>query len=121
MWLIDTYIGQSNVHGLGLFTKVPGQRVEVISRFDAANDRMFTPPQVATLPRAIRTFIGLRAFRDKRTGTYFLGGDYEMLPMDRSPIVQPITIPCYQEPEPHGRTFSPQRCRGSGAPSGPLR
>jgi SET domain-containing protein len=78
MWLIETYVAESKIHGLGVFTKVPIKKGEIAWRFEPTFDRMFTRQQFAALPAVAQNFIHIRGFLDKEKNLYFLGGDFDL-------------------------------------------
>jgi hypothetical protein len=78
MFVFETYIAKSTIHGLGVFTNVAIKKGTVVWRFEPSFDRMLTREQFDALPSIVRNFIRTRGFFDKRKNMYFLGGDFDL-------------------------------------------
>jgi len=75
MMMIDTELKPSPLHGLGVFVKAPLKKGDLIWRFDARMDRVYTPAEVASLPEHIQRYLKIYSTWHEQTGLYVLCGD----------------------------------------------
>ena len=57
MLLIDTYVGQSAIEGVGVFAAEPIAAGQVIYRFEPGFDRLIAETEFASMPESIRRFL----------------------------------------------------------------
>lgn len=57
MLLIDTYVGPSEIEGVGVFAAQPIAKGQLIYRFEPSFDRLICIHELAGLPEPIRVFI----------------------------------------------------------------
>jgi SET domain-containing protein len=75
MMMVDTEIRPSPIHGLGVFLRQPVQKGDLIWRFDARVDRVFTLAELESLPRHMQAYMKTYATWHEATGLYVLCGD----------------------------------------------
>lgn len=75
MMLVDTEVKQSAIHGLGVFLLEPVKAGQVIWRFDARIDRVYSQTELASLPDHIQRFLHTYSTWHEATGLYVLCGD----------------------------------------------
>jgi uncharacterized protein len=75
MMMVDTVLKQSRIHGLGVFLVEPVERGQLIWRFDARVDRVYTPAEVASLPAHIQRYLRTYSTWHAQSGLYVLCGD----------------------------------------------
>ena len=74
MFLIPTYLSESPIHGIGVFTPQPIVKGTVLWRFDPTIDWKIAPEDMAAFPEPYRSRLHAYSYRDKE-GTYVLCGD----------------------------------------------
>ena len=75
MMMVETELKPSAIHGLGVFLLAPLRRGDLIWRFDARIDRVYTPDEVATLPAHVQRYLKFYCTWHQQTGLYVLCGD----------------------------------------------
>jgi uncharacterized protein len=75
MLLFPTELRPSPIHGVGVFLLAPVKKGEVIWRFDARVDHVYTTPELEALPATTRDFIKIHGFWHKGTDQWVLCGD----------------------------------------------
>jgi hypothetical protein len=75
MMMVDTELKPSPIHGLGVFLLAPVRRGELIWRFDARIDRVYTEEEVATLPAHMQRYLRTYSTWHGETGLFVLCGD----------------------------------------------
>ncbi len=75
MMMVETELKPSAIHGLGVFLLAPLRRGELIWRFDARIDRVYTPDEMATLPEHLQRYLKFYSTWHEQTGLYVLCGD----------------------------------------------
>lgn len=75
MLLVETYIGESKIHGLGLFAKNKILKGTKIWELTPGIDIKIGKKQHEALPEIPRKYIHTYSYRDKITGDYVLTGD----------------------------------------------
>jgi SET domain-containing protein len=63
MLLVKTYVGKSNIHGLGVFAAETIREGVPVWRYVEGFDRCWKPAQFAKLPKTAREFIGFYGYR----------------------------------------------------------
>lgn len=75
MLMVPTELRPSLIHGVGCFLLTPIKQGELIWRFDARFDRVFTKAELGSLPQAARSFIEIHAPWHRESGLWVLSGD----------------------------------------------
>ena len=75
MLMIDTELKPSPLHGLGVFVLAPLKKGDLIWRFDARMDRVYTPAELASLPEHLQRYLKIYSTWHEQTGLYVLCGD----------------------------------------------
>jgi SET domain-containing protein len=75
MMMVDTELKPSPIHGLGVFLLAPVRRGELIWRFDARIDRVYTEEEIATLPAHMQRYLRTYSTWHGETGLFVLCGD----------------------------------------------
>lgn len=75
MMTVDTEIKPSPIHGTGVFLLQPVTKGELIWRFDARIDRVYTPDELASLPEHMQRYLTTYSTWHEDTGLYVLCGD----------------------------------------------
>ena len=75
MMLVDTELKPSPIHGIGVFLKEPVRAGQVVWRFDARVDRVYTEAEISTLPEHMRHFMRTYSTFHEPTGLWVLCGD----------------------------------------------
>jgi SET domain-containing protein len=73
--MVDTELKPSPIHGLGVFLLAPVRRGELIWRFDARIDRVYTEEEIATLPAHMQRYLRTYSTWHGETGLFVLCGD----------------------------------------------
>ncbi len=75
MMMVETEVKASPIQGLGVFLLTPVKKGQLIWRFDARIDRVYTPDEIATLPPHLQRYLQTYATWHEQTGLYVLCGD----------------------------------------------
>jgi hypothetical protein len=75
MMMVDTELKPSPIHGLGVFLLAPVRRGDLIWRFDARIDRVYTEEEIATLPAHMQRYLRTYSTWHGETGLFVLCGD----------------------------------------------
>ncbi|HEX3700547.1 MAG TPA: SET domain-containing protein-lysine N-methyltransferase [Phenylobacterium sp.] len=75
MLMVETELRPSAIHGLGVFLLQPVKAGELIWRFDARIDRVYTPDELASLPGHVRHYLETYCTWHEQTGLHVLCGD----------------------------------------------
>ncbi|MFC3067911.1 SET domain-containing protein [Phenylobacterium soli] len=75
MMMVETELRPSPIHGLGVFLLRPVRRGDLVWRFDARIDRVYTPEEVATLPGHVQAWLETYCTWHEGAGVYVLCGD----------------------------------------------
>ena len=75
MLMVETEVRQSPIHGLGVFLKQPVKKDGLVWRFDARIDRVYTPDEIASLPRHVQAYLETYCTWHEDTGLFVLCGD----------------------------------------------
>jgi SET domain-containing protein len=75
MMMVDTELKPSPIHGAGVFLLQPVKKGDLIWRFDARIDRVYTPGEIAGLPEHVQRFLQTYCTWHEQTGLYVLCGD----------------------------------------------
>lgn len=75
MMMVETELKPSPIHGLGVFLLEAVGRGELIWRFDARIDRVYTDEEMATLPHHMQRYLRTYSTWHAETGLYVLCGD----------------------------------------------
>ncbi|MDB5441192.1 MAG: hypothetical protein JWM33_3619 [Caulobacteraceae bacterium] len=75
MMLVDTRVGPSAIHGLGVFLLEPVKAGQVIWRFDSRIDRIYGETELNSLPAHVQRFLRTYSTWHEPTGLYVLCGD----------------------------------------------
>lgn len=75
MLLVDTELRLSPIQGLGVFLREPVRAGQVVWRFDARIDRVFSQEEIDALPDHMRRFLDTYATWHAATGLWVLCGD----------------------------------------------
>ena len=63
MLLIETYVGPSEIEGVGVFAAEPIRAGELIYRFAPEFDRLIARAELASMPESLRRFIDRYSYR----------------------------------------------------------
>jgi hypothetical protein len=75
MLAVENYLAPSALHGLGVFTRVPIAKGQLVSRFKAPFDLEFPPAMLADLNAQERKYLKTYAYLSRFDGVYILTGD----------------------------------------------
>ena len=75
MMMVDTEIKPSPIHGTGVFLTQPVKKGDLIWRFDARIDRVYTPQEIEALPEHVQRYLYTYCTWHEQTGLYVLCGD----------------------------------------------
>jgi SET domain-containing protein len=75
MMMVDTELRPSSIHGLGVFLLAPVRKGDLIWRFDARIDRVYSEDEIASLPRHVQHYLRTYSTWHEPTGLYVLCGD----------------------------------------------
>lgn len=75
MMMVDTEVKPSPIHGLGVFLLQPVKKGDLIWRFDARIDRVYTPDEIAGLPEHVQRYLHTYCTWHEQTGLFVLCGD----------------------------------------------
>lgn len=75
MMMVETELKPSPIHGLGVFLTAPVREGELIWRFDARIDRVYTTEEIDSLPEHVRRFLRTYCTWHEPTGLYVFCGD----------------------------------------------
>ncbi|MBI3744743.1 MAG: SET domain-containing protein [Chloroflexi bacterium] len=78
MFLFDTYVAPSAIHGLGVFTREAIPRGRRVWEYTPGIDHAHTAAEFERLPPRAQRFLKRHGFHDTRTGYYVLGGDFDL-------------------------------------------
>lgn len=75
MMMVETELKPSAIHGLGVFLLKPVRRGDLIWRFDARIDRVYTQEEVNGFPAHMQDYVQTYSTWHAPTGLYVLCGD----------------------------------------------
>lgn len=75
MMMVDTELRPSSIHGLGVFLLEPVRQGELIWRFDARVDRVYSLDEVASLPEHVQRYLRTYSTWNEAAGLFVLCGD----------------------------------------------
>ena len=75
MMLVETELRPSPIHGIGVFLLQPVRQGDLIWRFDARIDRVYTEEEIATLPEHMQRFLMTYSTWHQATGLWVFCGD----------------------------------------------
>lgn len=78
MYLFPTYVAQSDIHGLGVFTSCDINEGSVVWAYDPIFDRSFSQFQYESFPEHVQEFIRVHGFHDLHSGYWIIGGDNDL-------------------------------------------
>ena len=75
MMLVGTELRPSPIHGIGVFLLQPVRKGDLIWRFYARIDRVYTEEEIATLPEHMQRFLRTYSTWHEATGLWVFCGD----------------------------------------------
>ena len=75
MMLVETELRPSPIHGIGVFLLQPISKGDLIWRFDARIDRVYTEAEIATLPEHMQRFLRTYSTWHQATELWVFCGD----------------------------------------------
>lgn len=75
MLLVETELGPSEIHGIGVFLTKPVRKGQPIWRFDSRIDRVYSEEEVASLPDHVQLFLRTYSTWHEATRLWILCGD----------------------------------------------
>ena len=75
MLMVETELRPSPIHGIGVFLLKPVRQGELIWRFDARIDRVYTEEELETFPEHMRRFLRTYSTWHEPTRLWVLCGD----------------------------------------------
>lgn len=75
MMMVETVLGPSRIHGLGVFLVAPVAKGELIWRFDSRVDQVYSPEEIASLPPQMQRYLKTYCTWHGAVGLYVLCGD----------------------------------------------
>ena len=75
MMMVDTELQPSSIHGLGVFLRTPVRRGDLIWRFDARIDRVYSEAELSSLPDHVQHYLRTYSTWHEATRLYVLCGD----------------------------------------------
>jgi len=73
--MVDTELGLSEIHGIGVFLKEPVRAGQLIWRFDSRIDRVFSGAELAEMPEAMQRFLRTYSTHHAELDLWVLCGD----------------------------------------------
>ncbi|MDB5424143.1 MAG: hypothetical protein JWQ29_1559 [Phenylobacterium sp.] len=75
MMMVETELRASSIHGLGVFLLAPVRKGDLIWRFDARMDRVYSEDELTSLPDHVQRYLRTYCTWHEQTGLYVLCGD----------------------------------------------
>ncbi len=75
MLMVETQLGASPIHGIGVFLAEPIRAGQVIWRFDSRIDRVFSDQEISEMPSELQRFLKTYSTLHARLGLWVLCGD----------------------------------------------
>jgi SET domain-containing protein len=75
MMLVETELRPSPIHGIGVFLLQPISKGDLIWRFDARIDRVYTEAEIATVPEHMQRFLRTYSTWHQATELWVFCGD----------------------------------------------
>ena len=75
MMLVETELRPSPIHGIGVFLLQPVSKSDLIWRFDARIDRVYTEAEIATVPEHMQRFLRTYSTWHQATELWVFCGD----------------------------------------------
>jgi len=75
MMLVETELRPSPIHGIGVFLLQPVSKGDLIWRFDARIDRVYTKAEIATVPEHMQRFLRTYSTWHQATELWVFCGD----------------------------------------------
>jgi SET domain-containing protein len=75
MMMVDTVLRPSAIHGLGVFLVSPVRKGDLVWRFDARIDRVYSEAEVASLPDHVQRYVRIYSTWHDQTRLFVLCGD----------------------------------------------
>ena len=75
MMMVDTELGVSAIHGIGVFLLEPVRKGDLIWQFDSRIDRVYSEAEIETLPARMQRFLRVYSTLHAATGLWVLCGD----------------------------------------------
>jgi SET domain-containing protein len=75
MMMVETELGPSSIHGLGVFLVHPVRKGDLIWRFDSRIDRVYSEADLQSLPEHMQRYLKTYSTWHEQTGLYVLCGD----------------------------------------------
>ena len=75
MMLVETELRPSPIHGIGVFLLQPVSKGDLIWRFDARIDRVYTEAEIATVPEHMQRFLRTYSTWHQATELWVFCGD----------------------------------------------
>jgi hypothetical protein len=75
MMLVETELRPSPIHGIGVFLLQPVSKGDLIWRFDARIDRVYTEAEIATMPEHMQRFLRTYSTWHQATELWVFCGD----------------------------------------------
>ncbi len=76
MMMVESELRPSRIHGIGVFLLQPVCKGDLIWRFDARIDRVYTDDEIGTFPEHMRRFLRTYSTWHEATGLWVLCGDH---------------------------------------------
>ena len=75
MMMVETELRPSLIHGIGVFLLQPVRKGDLIWRFDARIDRVYSEDEIAALPEHMQRFLRTYSTRHQGTRLWVFCGD----------------------------------------------
>jgi SET domain-containing protein len=75
MLMVDTELRPSSIHGLGVFLLSPVRKGDLVWKFDARIDRVYSEDEIASLPDHVQHYLRTYSTWHEDTRLYVLCGD----------------------------------------------
>ena len=75
MMMVETELKSSSIHGLGVFLLEPVRKGDLVWRFDARIDRVYSEEEVETLPLHVQNYLRTYSTYHAATRLHVLCGD----------------------------------------------
>jgi hypothetical protein len=75
MLMVETELGPSPIHGIGVFLLEDVRKDQLIWRFDSRIDRVFADSELREMPEQLRDFMAVYSTYQEQSGLWVLCGD----------------------------------------------
>lgn len=78
MFIVETYVGVSDIDGLGVFTAVDIKKGQTVWEFDEAVDSVISAADYRALSTKDQEYVAIHGFFDLQKNVWIVGGDNDI-------------------------------------------